>query len=183
MIWQSVKTQASASVANHGVSPQIAAPPKLHPRLLEWPASNNLSEKTYESAFKKSNNLNLEQILDLSEGAIRYASYLSFHYQVLCVISFIPLPSVTQPLLYDMMSLCLNAIYSRNCVIRALQLSEEDSHALESAISNHHRKLHPKLSEWLAHFNLQENVYEAAFKKANYCALERVIKLSDVEVK
>ena len=149
MIWQSVKTQASASVANHGVSPQIAAPTKLHPRLLEWLASNNLSEKTYESAFKKTNNLNLEQILDLSEGAIRYASYLSFHYQVLCVISFIPLPSVTQPLLYDMMSLCLNAISS----------------------------------EWLAHFNLQENVYEAAFKKANYCALERVIKLSDAEVK
>ena len=79
MIWQSVKTQASASVANHGVSSQIAAPPKLHPRLLEWLASNNLSEKTYESAFKKSNNLNLEQILNLSEGAIRYALYPSFH--------------------------------------------------------------------------------------------------------
>ena len=97
--------------------------------------------------------------------------------------SFIPLSSVTQSLLYDMMSPHLNADYSKKCVIRALQSSAEASHALESAIFNHHRKLDPKFSEWLAHFNLQENVYDAAFKKANYYALMRVVKLSDVEVK
>ena len=172
MIWQSVKTQASASVANHGVSSQIAAPPKLHPRLLEWLASNNLSEKTYESAFKKSNNLNLEQILNLSEGAIRYALYPSFHCPVSHNLCFMIWCHHTW-----------NANYSKKCVTRALQLSAEASHALESAIFNHHRKLDPKLSEWLAHLNLQENVYEAAFKKANYFAFERVVKLSDVEVK